>query len=325
MNDFDQYIKWLQEKFGNLNLDELKLKDINYGKQLLLLRQKEKVVLSVYNGKKGRKMVWGGSPSILQDEAMALVNGYSNKNTFANSQTTYTSNTHKISLLEDIPGFDYLWVGSDESGKGDFFGPLVVASVMVDKLIALQLMAIGIKDSKMLNDTKICELAAIIERLAPIHVVLALKPEMYNLRYQQLKAKKQNLNHLLANGHTAVLTKALGENSKCKFALVDRFTLKNDIATKIQEQYPLVKVVQQPKAEADIAVAAASILARAKFVKIMDDLSLSAGIELPKGGGKNATDCAQKILVEKGEATLKKFVKIHFANYKMLSGNSSSF
>ncbi|MDD4320036.1 MAG: ribonuclease HIII [Acidaminococcaceae bacterium] len=318
MSDFDQYIKGLQEKFKNLNLDELKLKDINYGKQILLVRQKEKVVLSIYNGKKGRKMVWGGTSSVLQDEARALVNGHSNKNSFGNSQTSYSSNTPEISLLEDIPGFDYLWVGSDESGKGDFFGPLVVASVMVDKAIAIQLMEIGVKDSKMLNDTKICELAAIIERLAPIHVVLALKPEMYNLRYQQLKFQKQNLNHLLANGHTAVLANALGQNSRCKFALVDRFTVKNDIATKLQEQYPLVKVVQQPKAEADIAVAAASILARAKFVQIMDDLSLSAGIELPKGGGKNATECARKILVEQGEDTLKKFVKIHFVNYRML-------
>ena len=129
-----------------------------------------------------------------------------------------------------------------------------------------------------------------------------------------------NLNNLLANGHIAVLSQALAANSQCRFALVDRFTVNNNIAAKIKENYPLVKVVQQPKAEADIAVAAASILARAKFVQLMQELSIAAGVELPKGGGRNATECAKRILAEQGEAVLKKFVKMHFANYKLLSG-----
>lgn len=319
MSSFEKYVQELQDKFTRLQLDKLLTKDINYGKQISLYRQKDKVVLSVYNGKKGRKMVWGGAPSVLQAEAKDLLMGCSNSEVERNNIAGMAVSP-KISLLENIPGFDYLWVGSDESGKGDFFGPLVVAAVMVDKDIALQLTNIGVKDSKTLSDKKISELACLIEGLATNHVVLALKPEMYNLRYEQLKLQKQNLNNLLANGHIAVLSQALAANSQCRFALVDRFTVNNNIAVKIKENYPLVKVVQQPKAEADIAVAAASILARAKFVQLMQELSIAAGVELPKGGGRNATECAKRILAEQGEAVLKKFVKMHFANYKLLSG-----
>ena len=319
MSNFEQYVQELQDKFTRLQLDKLLTKDINYGKQISLYRQKDKVVLSVYNGKKGRKMVWGGAPSVLQAEAKDLLMGCSNSEVEKNNIASMALSP-KISLLENIPGFDYLWVGSDESGKGDFFGPLVVAAVMVDKAIALQLTNIGVKDSKTLSDKKISELACLIEGLATTHVVLALKPEIYNLRYEQLKLQKQNLNNLLANGHIAVLSQALAANSQCRFALVDRFTVNNNIAAKIKENYPLVKVVQQPKAEADIAVAAASILARAKFVQLMQELSIAAGVELPKGGGRNATECAKRIFAEQGEAVLKKFVKMHFANYKLLSG-----
>ena len=316
MNDFENYIQELQDKFKALNLDELKLKTINYGKQFVLLRQKDKAVLSVYNGKKGRKTVWGGSESLLQTEAINLVNGKTDTEQKYNAECG--TNDGKISLLEDIPGFDYLWVGSDESGKGDFFGPLVVASVMVNKEIALELINIGVKDSKTLKDVKIEELAGMIEKIAPNNIVLALKPEAYNLRYQQLKEKKQNLNNLLSNGHIAVLSKALEANKQCHFALVDRFTVKNNIADMVQKSFPWVTVVQQPRAEADVAVAAASILARAKFVKVMDELSTLAGVELPKGGGKNATECAKHILLQYGEEKLAKLVKMHFANYKVL-------
>ena len=224
MSNFEQYVQELQDKFTRLQLDKLLTKDINYGKQISLYRQKDKVVLSVYNGKKGRKMVWGGAPSVLQAEAKDLLMGCSNSEVEKNNIASMAVSP-KISLLENIPGFDYLWVGSDESGKGDFFGPLVVAAVMVDKAIALQLTNIGVKDSKTLSDKKISELACLIEGLATTHVVLALKPEIYNLRYEQLKLQKQNLNNLLANGHIAVLSQALAANSQCRFALVDRFTV----------------------------------------------------------------------------------------------------
>jgi ribonuclease HIII len=162
------------------------------------------------------------------------------------------------------------------------------------------------------------ELANKIEALAPLHVALALKPEAYNLRYEQMKAQGYNLNDLLAAGHVAALTKVLQADKQCHFALVDRFSQQNNIAANLQKAFPGITVVQQPKAEEDMAVAAASILARAKFVNIMAELSELAGRELPKGGGENATAAAKEILASLGRETLDKLVKKHFNNYKQI-------
>lgn len=92
----------------------------------------------------------------------------------------------------------------------------------------------------------------------------------------------------------------------------------NDITQRIHEKYPAVKVVQMPKAEADIAVAAASVLARAKFLRIMAELEAQAGILLPKGGSDAATNCARMIAEKFGKESLANFVKLHFANYKRI-------
>ena len=148
--------------------------------------------------------------------------------------------------------------------------------------------------------------------------VLALTPKMYNYRYNQLKAAGQNLNHLLSSGHAAALTGVIGKCPGCGYALVDRFAVHNDITQRIHGKYPAVKVVQMPKAEADIAVAAASVLARAEFLRIMAELEAQAGIPLPKGGSDAATNCARMIAEKLGKESLANFVKLHFANYKRI-------
>jgi len=311
--NFEEYIILLQEKLKSLVTEPIKVKKINYGEQLILQNHKEKVILSVYNGKKGRKMVWGGQAGALQQAAATLVEGAT-----ACFTPTVSEKPHHLSLLTDCPGFDFLWAGSDESGKGDFFGPLVVAAVLINQDIAKKLYNFGVRDSKELTPQRITELAEKIEALAPLHVVMALKPEDYNVRYAQMKAKGYNLNDLLAAGHVAVLRKVLAADKQCHFALVDRFSQQNNIEKALHETFPNLTVVQQPKAEEDMAVAAASILARAKFVSIMAELSNLAGMELPKGGGEQATACAKKILANQGEEFLNKLVKKHFANYLRL-------
>jgi ribonuclease HIII len=314
MSAFEKFVSSIVEKFETLNLDSAKRKSINYGEQLTLLKGTQKVVLSIYNGKKGHKYVWGGSDCSLKKLAQQALDEF-----LSQAGESLSGSTTQITLLNNIPGFDYLWAGSDESGKGDFFGPLVVASVLVNKEIAQKLAALGVRDSKELTDKKILDLAKKIASFAPLHAVLALTPEIYNLRYKQLKSSGQNLNNLLANGHINALSQVLSKNPDCRFALVDRFTLHNNIGAELQKKFPYLTVVQQPKAEADMAVAAASILARAKFVEIMNSLSTMANKELPKGGGAQATACAQLIAETQGLAALDKLVKKHFANYKLVA------
>lgn len=315
MGNFEAFVLTIEEKLQSLQPESIKRKSINYGEQLTLLRNGEKVVLSIYNGKKGHKYVWGGVEGLLQQEAQKAV-----ADLLEEASGKAPGSNSPLTLLQALPGFDYLWAGSDESGKGDFFGPLVVAAVLVNKDIAQKLANFGVRDSKELSDKKIAALAGKIEACAPLHTVLALSPEMYNYRYEQMKSANLNLNDLLAKGHIKVLSSVLKENPHCHFALVDRFTLHNNIDGELKKAFPYLTVVQQPKAEADMAVAAASILARAKFVEIMNELSALAQRELPKGGGSAATQCAQEIAQTQGQELLNKLVKKHFANYKVIFG-----
>ena len=226
---------------------------------------------------------------------------------------------NSISLLENCAGFNGIWVGSDESGKGDFFGPLVVAAVLVDSHIARELIAIGVKDCKVLTDKEILRLAPIIKEIAPINVVLALKPEMYNYRYEQLRLEKKNLNHLLANGHISAIRKAVQQRPECNYALVDQFSVHSGIREALEKEFADLIVVEQKRAEADIAVAAASVLARERFLMVMDELSILAGRKLAKGGGELATTQAKEMKEEFGLNILEKLVKKHFSNYKKIN------
>lgn len=315
MTGFERYLEDLRKKIKALPGIVLQEKDLPYGRQLLLQQGTEKVILSVYNGKKGITVVWGGRDGALKGLAQTVIAG--GKPDKAVKEAALVN--HGVSLLENCAGFKGIWVGSDESGKGDFFGPLVVAAVLVDTSIAEKLASNGIKDCKALTDKEVLRQAPLIKEAAPLHVVLALKPEMYNYRYAQMKNEKKNLNHLLAQGHIAVLRKVLQQRLDCNYALVDRFSSNAGIAACLEEEFPGLNVIEQPRAEADIAVAAASVLARARFLEIMDELSHMAGTTLPKGGGELATACARQLKDAFGAEFLNKFVKTHFANYNKLN------
>ncbi len=302
--DFEAYIAGLAENFAanGISTEE---KPLQYGRQLLLTSGAEKATLSVYNGKKGIKLVWSGKNAAFTEKCKNIMLAEDIKGT-------------DYCLLKSMPGFKGIWAGSDESGKGDFFGPLVVAAVACDEKSAAKLFKLGVKDCKVVNDSEVLKLKDEICKASLSSSVLALTPKMYNYRYNQLKAAGQNLNHLLAGGHVAALSAVLDKCSGCNYALVDRFAVNNDITARIRMKYPSVNVVQMPKAEADIAVAAASVLARAEFLRIMQTLEAQAGIALPKGGGEAATECARMLAQKFGREKLDGFVKLHFANYKRL-------
>ena len=305
--DFGTYIKELVKKFreNGISAEE---KSLQYGCQLVLAKGTDKAVLSVYNGKNGIKFVWNGKNAAFTQAC---------KDILADGRSTGTN----YSLLKNLPQYNRLWAGRDDSGtsgKGDFFGPLVVAAVACDEKSASRLFSLGVKDCKIVSDKDVLKMKDEICSTALAVSVLALTPKMYNYRYNQLKAAGQNLNHLLSSGHAAALTGVIGKCPGCGYALVDRFAVHNDITQRIHEKYPAVKVVQMPKAEADIAVAAASVLARAEFLRIMAELEAQAGIQLPKGGSDAATSCARIIAEKFGKESLANFVKLHFANYKRI-------
>ncbi len=202
--------------------------------------------------------------------------------------------------------------GIDESGKGDYFGPLVIACAYTDATSAQNLLDAGVMDSKKISsDAKIFQLDTLIRKeCAEKFSLITVGPEAYNRLYTSFG----NLNRLLAWGHAKALEELLKLVPTCPRAISDQFaSTEATVRNALQERGRAITLEQHPKAEADVAVAAASILARAEFVRIMKRLGDSITLVLPKGAGPAVTQTAQTIYRNGGEEALRKVAKLHFA------------
>lgn len=197
-------------------------------------------------------------------------------------------------------------IGIDESGKGDFFGPLVVAGALLDEESAKVCLELGACDSKKLDDKKILKLALEIKKLCVFDVV-TIMPKKYNELYESFK----NLNKLLAWGHSTVLENILTKKP-CDLALSDKFADESVILRALKDKGKAIKLIQRTKAEEDIAVACASILARAEFVNRIAKLSREYEINLPKGANSLVVEQGRKFVQKYGREELKNVAKLHF-------------
>ncbi|MGM9569529.1 MAG: ribonuclease HIII [Phascolarctobacterium sp.] len=313
--EFKSYLSNVHSKISNV-LDITKEKDINYGHQFVVEIAQAKLTLNIYNGKKGLSYVFSGD-SALEKKVRELLGETGQSATGTGGSAGHGAGIANAASAHALPRGK--WAGSDESGKGDFFGPLVVSAVVVDDSTAAQLAAAGVKDCKLLNDKKILELEDIIKSTVVDFSVLELKPKVYNLRYAQVTAQGGKLNQLLGYGHVAALSQVLERHEDCHAALIDQFTTSLVNVRELTKRFPQCTVKQQPKAESNLAVAAASVLARARFLRTMAELAEAAGeAALPKGGGEGATACARRLAAKLGKAELANFVKLHFANYSRI-------
>ena len=218
---------------------------------------------------------------------------------------------------EEIPFAPH--AGIDESGKGDFFGPLCIACVYVQDEETAQLLAnAGVQDSKAIkNDNRICAIAMEIRKIVNNQIgQVALGPEAYNRTYERIG----NLNRLLAWGHARALENLLEIVPHCNDVLADKFGNEHLIRNALMTKGRNVNLRQQTKAEQDIAVAAASIIARADFVLRVRRLEEEFGTALPKGAGSNV-DQAAKALWLKDPAILPKVAKMHFRTAAKVDGS----
>ncbi|MBI4691388.1 MAG: ribonuclease HIII [Nitrospirae bacterium] len=207
-------------------------------------------------------------------------------------------------------------IGTDESGKGDYFGPLVSAAVYVDEHSAKLLELEGVKDSKKLNDKKNVKLAEKIMTICKNrYSIIEISPEKYNDLYDRFVGEKKNLNNLLAWGHAKAIEELLGK-VECNNAMADQFADERYILSKLQEKGRKLNLIQMHRAEENIAVAAASILARARFLQKLSKLSSEYGIELPKGASINVINTAKRIIAGHGKDALRKIAKVHFKTTK---------
>ena len=184
--------------------------------------------------------------------------------------------------------------GVDESGKGDFFGPLCIAGVYADEVTGPKLRAIGCCDSKLIKSSKkIMELSAGIREIAGNGwTAVVIGPESYNRLY----AKFGNLNRLLAWGHARVIENLLEKVPACPRMLSDKFADERLIRRALLTRGREIRLDQRTKAESDVAVAAASILSREQFLRGMAKLEAEFGIELPRGAGPQVKAAGRSLM-----------------------------
>lgn len=197
-------------------------------------------------------------------------------------------------------------IGSDESGKGDYFGPLVIAAAFVTPEIEPDLKLMEVRDSKRISDGRVLELARDLRQVCK-HSIVAIGPQRYN----ELYGKIRNLNRLLAWGHARALENLL-EQVTCELAIADQFGDERFILNALLEKGKRIRLVQRPKAEEDLAVAAASILARAEFLTRLKRLSDEVGTSLPKGASPSVELAARMVVKKHGRERLSTIAKMHF-------------
>src|SRR2546426_11310949 len=200
--------------------------------------------------------------------------------------------------------------GVDESGKGDFFGPLVIAGVYVDRGIARKFLKAGVQDSKRIgSDARIRALAQIIRKTANglVETVL-IGPQKDNELYH----KFGNLNKMLGWGHARVIENLLAKKPDCPRALSDQFADAHVVKQSLLRHGRKIDIEQRTKAESDIAVAAASILAREAFINWLERRGKELGLRLERGASANVKETAKKVVEMSGPGALRELAKVHF-------------
>ncbi|MCB5230664.1 MAG: ribonuclease HIII [Candidatus Cloacimonas sp.] len=285
-------------------------KPINYGVQLIISglegSSEEKIPLNIYySAKKGVSTVLGGSDNSPLKKTIATI--LDKRVVEPNNKTTITKPFHNWDN----------WIGTDEAGKGEFYGALVVAGFYVDKQSVAQLNKLKVKDSKLTKQKEVYEIAHQLYKLFPEHIeVISLDPKAYNKLYSEFAAKGKKLNELLAWAHGRVilnLTKKWGKQP----ILIDKFTQEGKLLSALKELKEL-EIIQKTKAESDLAVAAASIIARYHYLQSLERLTRRYRLTIPSGSGKKSIDFGRQFIKEHSVEELSDIAKVHFKNYEQI-------
>lgn len=201
-------------------------------------------------------------------------------------------------------------MGIDESGKGDFFGPMVIAAAFVNKPLARAFAEKGVRDSKTVTSDKKAEDMArdIRNMLGDRYALVTIGPRAYNRLY----ASMRSVNNILAWGHARAIENLLEKVPDCPRAISDQFGPKRQIEQALMKKGRSIELIQRPKAESDPAVAAASILARAGFLAALRKMGEQYEIEIPKGASDRVRSVAEELIAKRGPEILLDTVKCHF-------------
>ncbi|HJH28986.1 MAG TPA: ribonuclease HIII [Methanosarcinaceae archaeon] len=293
----------LIEKFKFINL-ESHLKRNNFSFETrpnaVFLAKKEGITVTLY--KSGKLLITG--KNVDDFKAYCLEN-------FCH-QTKFVD---KSQIDSSIQVFEAR-IGTDESGKGDYFGHLSIAGVFVDSENTEQkLIDIGVKDSKLLSDTSIVKLDKQIKKLCRTSTI-SISPNKYN----ELYTKLENLNKLLAWGHARAIENLLQVND-CEKVISDQFGDEKLIENALMKNGKKIDLIQMPHAESDVAVAAASIIARAEFLRRLTEMSRKYKVTFPKGASDKTIEVGKELVKKYETGILHKVAKIHFKTTNKIIGN----
>ena len=310
------YCKIMLENSGNIVEN---LKEINFGVQFTTTIEDKNYTIRIYESKKNGVRI--DFSMIRNEELKREISNiiYDNKvitkevkegaskeilNKKSKKENISTLNREVKVGLADVE--ENPIIGTDESGKGDYFGPLVIAGVYADENIKKQLRVLGVTDSKKLTDKNISKLATMIKQICKYEIIV-----IGNEKYNELYGKINNLNKLLAWGHARVIENLLNK-IECNIVLSDQFGNPSLIENALMNKGKNIILEQRPRAEENVVVAAASIIARDEFVNIMDRMSLKYNLEFPKGASNITKAVGREFILKCGKENLNKIAKLHF-------------
>ncbi|WP_102399752.1 ribonuclease HIII [Haloimpatiens massiliensis] len=316
IKDKFQCYEYMKDKFISRGWTVEQYKEINYGLQFGVSINGQRENVRVYHSKKkGITCDFSGVKSKENEQLIReTLMGYNEESIEDDKDTKnneHIKKNNEMSINEIKKGIKPL-IGTDESGKGDFFGPLVIAGVYADENTQRILRTLGVDDSKKLTDKKISSIAEQIKKLCIYSVVM-----VGNKKYNTIYDKIGNLNKLLAWGHARVIENVL-EKVECENVLSDQFGNPNLIKNALMEKGKKVNLQQRPRAEENVVVAAASILARDAFVKNMEQMSKNYGIEFIKGASNMTIEVGKDFAQKFGKGRLNEVAKIHFSTFKKI-------
>ena len=308
-----QKINTVKANLAAKGIECISEKAINYGYQIVCRKGAHDVKVNIYHGKKGISVVIQGKEGPVKEEITVLANGTGQKPTVTKTRTVTTAQGDRLH-----PAGITAWMGCDESGKGDVFGPLVGAACIVRADEEGALRALGVCDSKLLTDRQIATMAQGIRQIVGDRcIVQTLLPKEYNELYRKYKAKRKNLNHLLGDVHSRNI-QCLLSKYECPCIIVDKFGKDEYVLQGLGALAQTHDIIQVPKGERDIAVAAASILARQGFVEAMKQLSAMYGMEFPKGAFAGIAGALRTFRQRYGDKDLVNVGKLNFKTFDFL-------
>ena len=299
MKDLFQRLRTLFEENHYLIED---YKEINYGIQFRISDAEHTGILRIYGNKKGETK-FDYSQLGETEWAVRII--------------------ERVDSLSDVKIESELQqpvIGCDESGKGDYFGPLVCAAVFVDGKTSYRLKALGVRDSKATSDKTTIELSrAIAELCRGQYAIFELLPLEYNRYYDRFLHQGKRLNSLLAWAHVQSILECYNM-VKCTNVLVDQFGDETLIKSALGNSHSHLSIKHRPKAENNIAVAASSILARARYLSTLAGLERQYNVKLAKGASSEVIGNARVFIDRYGREKLQNVAKLHFKTTRDVIG-----